>query len=243
MDTYIAPAGQVRERSGPTADPLVGDLEGATSVFVRDIPGLLKIAGRIVGNANEAEDVVQEAWLRWQGTDRTVVLNPSALLRTTTARLAINVVQSAWRRRESCATPWLPERTDIHETPEVLVEQQDAVEEAVLLLMERLTPSQRAAYVLREGFGYPYDRISELLRLTVPNARQLNTRAHQRLAADRGRQPVDAAAHRRLVQAFLAAARSGDTAQLEDVLAADAARDRCGPARPAVRTPCGPRPG
>ncbi|MFF3374107.1 sigma-70 family RNA polymerase sigma factor [Streptomyces sp. NPDC002680] len=201
-----------------TAVPATGDLDAATSVFVRARPGLLRIAGRIVGNANDAEDVIQEAWLRWQGTDRTHVRNPSALLRTTTSRLALNVVQSAWRRRESCASPWLPELVDDRVTPEAVVEQQDAVEAAVLLLMETLTPRQRAAYVLREGFGYPYGRISEVLRLSIANARQQVTRAQQRLATGHCRQPVDSVAHRRLVQAFLAAARSGDLAGLERVL-------------------------
>lgn len=218
MYTYPVQGRQGRETAGTTADPTIGDLDAATSVFVRARPGLLRIAGRIVGNANEAEDVIQEAWLRWQGTDRTLVLNPSALLRTTTSRLALNVVQSAWRRRESCASPWLPELLDDRVSPEAVAEQRDAVEAAVLLLMETLTPSQRAAYVLREGFGYPYGRISEVLRLSIANARQQVTRAQQRLATGHCRRPVDSVAHRRLVQAFLAAARSGDLAGLEQVL-------------------------
>lgn len=218
MYTYPVQGRQGRETAGTTAGPTIGDLDAATSVFVRARPGLLRIAGRIVGNANEAEDVIQEAWLRWQATDRTVVLNPSALLRTTTSRLALNVVQSARRRRESCASPWLPELLDDRVTPEAVAEQRDAVEAAVLLLMETLTPRQQAAYVLREGFGYPYGRISEVLRLSIANARQQVTRAQQRLATGHCRQPVDSVAHRRLVRAFLAAARSGDLAGLERVL-------------------------
>lgn len=105
MYTYPVQGRQGRETAGTTAGPTIGDLDAATSVFVRARPGLLRIAGRIVGNANEAEDVIQEAWLRWQGTDRTLVLNPSALLRTTTSRLALNVVQSAWRRRSPAPVP------------------------------------------------------------------------------------------------------------------------------------------
>ncbi len=191
-------------------------------MFVRARPGLLKIAGRIVGNTGEAEDVIQEAWLRWQGTDRTVVSNPPALLRTTTARLAINVVQSAWRRRETCATPWLPESVDTCAIPEAVAEREDAVERAVFLLMETLTPRQRAAYVLRVGFGYSYSRISEMLCLSLANTRQQVARAQERLAGNRRRQPVDPTAHRRLVQAFFTAARSGDFAHLERVLTTDA---------------------
>lgn len=218
MDTHLGQAGQGREMAGTTA----GDLDDATSVFIRVRPGLLKIASRIVGNATEAEDVIQEAWLRWQGTDRTVVSNPPALLRRTTVRLAINVVQSAWRRRESCASPWLPESVDTGATPEAAAERQDAVERAVFLLMETLTSRQRAAYVLREGFGYQYSRIAEILCLSVVNTRQQVARAQERLAENRRRQPVDSVAHRRLVQAFFAAAQTGDVAHLERVLSADA---------------------
>ncbi|MER6158170.1 sigma-70 family RNA polymerase sigma factor [Streptomyces sp. NPDC001868] len=230
MDTYLARAAQGRETAMTTADPTVGELDTAVSVFVRARPGLLRIAHRILGNANEAEDVIQEAWLRWQSTDRTLVANPSALLRTTTVRLAINVVQSAWSRRESCASPWLPDLADDHATPQAVIERQEAVERAVLLLMETLTPRQRAAYVLREGFGCPYDRIAELLCLSVANTRQQVARAQQRLATGRRGQPVDSVAHRRLVQAFLTAAHSGDLSCLERVLSRDAG---CTPARSA----------
>ncbi|MEU5595928.1 sigma-70 family RNA polymerase sigma factor [Streptomyces sp. NPDC020298] len=222
MDTHLAEAGQGRMTAGTTAATTAADLDDATSVFVHARPGLLKIASRIVGNRSEAEDVLQEAWLRWQGTDRTIVSNPPALLRTTTIRLAINVVQSAWRRRESCASSWLPESVDTCATPEALAERQDAVERAVFLLMETLTPRQRAAYVLREGFGYSYSRISAMLCLSVANTRQQVTRAQERLAGNRRRQPVDPAAHRRLVQAFFMAAESGDFAHLERALTADA---------------------
>ncbi|MCX4702718.1 sigma-70 family RNA polymerase sigma factor [Streptomyces sp. NBC_01373] len=226
MDTHLAEAGEGREMTGttagPTTEPTIDGLDYATSVFIHARPGLLKIAGGIVGNANDAEDVVQETWLRWQGASRSVVSNPRALLRTTTVRLAINVVQSAWRRRETCATPWLPESVDTRATPEAAAERQDTVERAVLLLMEALTPRQRAAFVLRRGFGYPYGRIAELLRLSVANTRQHVTRAQQRLATNDHPQPVDSVAYRRLVQAFLEAARSGDLIHLERALLADA---------------------
>nr|WP_240982236.1 sigma-70 family RNA polymerase sigma factor [Streptomyces sp. S3(2020)] len=194
------------------------------SVFIEARPGLLRIARQILGDPSDAEDVIQETWLRWLGTDRAVVGSPWALLRTTTVRLAINVVQSAWRRRESCGSPWLPDLADGHASPEAVAEQHDAVERAVLLLMETLTPTQRAAYILREGFGHPYAQISGLLGLSVANARQQVSRAQHRLAADRRRQPVDPVAHRRLVQAFLAAARSGELGLLEGILATDAGR-------------------
>ncbi|WP_105969015.1 sigma-70 family RNA polymerase sigma factor [Streptomyces geranii] len=227
MDTYAPSVGQGREAAATTAGPVLGDLETATSVFVRARPGLFRIANRILGDANDAEDVLQEAWLRWQRTDRALVLNPSALLRTTTVRLALNVVQSAWRRRESCASPWLPDLLDDRVTPEAVAERRDAVERAVLLLMETLTPRQRAAYVLREGFGCPYGRISEVLGLSAANARQQVVRAQQRLVSGHRRQPVDSVAHRRLVETFLAAAGTGDLTDLERVLA-EAASDTAG---------------
>ncbi|WP_216586743.1 sigma-70 family RNA polymerase sigma factor [Streptomyces brasiliscabiei] len=234
MDTHLARAGHDRTRAVTTAEvttkATIGEPDPAVSVFVLARPGLLRIARRILGDANDAEDVIQEAWLRWQGTDRALVVNPTALLRTTTVRLAINVVQSARRRRESCASPWLPEFTDGHATPEALAERRDAAERAVLLLMETLTPRQRAVYVLREGFGCSYGRIAELLCLTVANTRQQVVRAQRRLAAGGRGQPVDSVAHRRLVEAFLTAAHSGDLDRLERVLCADAG---CTPARSA----------
>ncbi|WP_328890924.1 sigma-70 family RNA polymerase sigma factor [Streptomyces sp. NBC_00316] len=222
MYTYLVESGRASRAAGATATSTMGEQEDATSVFLRARPVLFNIANQILGDASEAEDVIQEAWLRWHGTDRTVVLSPPALLRTATVRLAINVVQSARRRRECSATPWLPELVDTATTPEVAAEQQDSVERAVLRLMETLTPRQRAAYVLREGFGYPYDRIAELLSLSVANARQQVARAQGRLATPRHSQPTDSIAHRRLVQAFSAAARSGDLARLEEVLCTDA---------------------
>lgn len=238
VDTYLAETRRGRESAGTTSTPTIGDLDDATSVFVRARPGLLRIANQIVGNASEAEDVVQETWLRWQGTDRTVVLNSWALLRKTTVRLAINVVQSARSRRESCASPWLPELVDTRAAPETAAERRDAVERAVLLLMERLTPRQRAAYVLRVGFGYPHSRISEILRLSVANSRQQVTRAQERLAENRRGQPVDSVAHRRLVQTLFVAAQSGDLTLLERVLSADAdQRENCGPRSMAASSP------
>ncbi|MFF0300104.1 sigma-70 family RNA polymerase sigma factor [Streptomyces sp. NPDC004562] len=218
MDTSVIANRQSRQPVMVTITAAPVELDDAAFVFGRVRPGLLKIANRILRDPGEAEDVIQEAWLRWQGTDRTVVADPGALLRTTTVRLAINVLQSARRRRESSATPWLPESTDTGTTPEVLAERRDSVEHAVLLLLQTLTPNQRAAYVLREAFGYSYAQIGDLLHLSVGNARQQVSRAQDRLNNRRHRQHVDAATHRRLVQAIFTAARTGDLGRLEDVL-------------------------
>ncbi len=110
MNTYPTQAEGDRDLQGTSACPAPDELGDAVSVFIEARPGLLKIAHRILGDAGDAEDVIQETWLRWQGTDRTVVLNPAALLRTTTVRLAINVVHSARRRRESSASLGFPSR-------------------------------------------------------------------------------------------------------------------------------------
>jgi RNA polymerase sigma factor (sigma-70 family) len=218
MDKYMLEA-RVLSMTGGHETPLtIDDLENAVSLYLRNRPALLKIAYRILDNESEAEDVVQEVWLRLQSTDRTFVRSPQALLRTITVRLAINSVQSAHRRRERSATPWFPEASAPGPSPESGAEQQDTMERAVWLLLETLTPPQRAAFVLREGFGYPYERIGGLLHLSVVNARQQVARAQQRLGAKRHRQPVDSISHRRLVQAFLAAAQGGDLDRLEQVL-------------------------
>ncbi|MBW8819161.1 MAG: sigma-70 family RNA polymerase sigma factor [Streptomyces sp.] len=210
---------RVLSMTGGHETPLtIDDLENAVSLYLRNRPTLLKIAYRILDNESEAEDVVQEVWLRLQCTDRTFVRSPQALLRTITVRLAINSVQSAYRRRERSATPWFPQALDPGPSPESGAEQQDAMERAVSLLLETLTPPQRAAFVLREGFGYPYERIAGLLHLSVVNARQQVARAQRRLGAKRHRQPVDSISHRRLVQAFLAAAQGGELDRLEQVL-------------------------
>jgi RNA polymerase sigma factor (sigma-70 family) len=193
-------------------------LDHATSVFAGVRPRLLAIAFRILRDAGDAEDVVQDAWLRWQHTDRSVVLDPCAFLVTTTTRLALNAAQCARRRHESLAAGRFIEPVEGDAGPEAETERRDAVEAAITQLMERLTPAERATYLLREGFDYPYRRIAEILRLQVAHTRQLLRRAQQRLTSDR-RAPVDAAMRRRLVEAFLAAARTGDLAGLEDLLA------------------------
>lgn len=197
-----------------------GALDQAAKEFVAARPRLFGIAYRVLGSTVEAEDVVQEAWLRWQGADRAGINEPAAFLATVTVRLAINVAQSARVRRESYTGPWLPEPVDTRADPQLGAERAEALDLAVLFLLEKLNPVERAAYVLREAFDYPYRRIAEVLETSEANARQLVTRARRRLAAER-RKPVSRAAHRRMLEVFLAAARTGDLSGLEDVLTTD----------------------
>ncbi|MQY11988.1 ECF RNA polymerase sigma factor SigJ [Streptomyces sp. RB5] len=192
-------------------------------VFTAAAPRLLAIGTRVLRDPGEAEDVVQEAWLRWARTDRSAVRNPSAFLALTTSRLALNVVQSAHRRRETPAGPWLPERTDDTAGPETTAERRDEVDAALRMLLERLTATEQAVYLLRTAFGHPYSRLARLLGLSEGYARQVLLRARGHLAGPR-RHAVDALAHRRLVRAFLAAAHTGDLDGLEELLVAGCQR-------------------
>lgn len=191
------------------------------AAFLAQRRRLFGIAYRILGSAFEAEDVVQETWIRWQRCDRTEVREPAAFLATTTTRLAINVLNSARSRRETYIGPWLPTPIDTSEDPTLGAEREEALELGTLLLMERLTAMERAAYVLREAFAYPYSRISEIIRASEPAVRQLVSRARRRISQDAAH-VADHAAQRRLFRTFLEAARGGDARALEDLLAEDA---------------------
>ncbi|WUW20470.1 RNA polymerase sigma-70 factor [Streptomyces sp. NBC_01463] len=195
-------------------------LERATKDFLSVRPRLFGIAYRMLGSVTEAEDIVQEAWLRWQKADRADVHEPAAFLTTVTTRLAINVAQSARVRRESYAGPWLPEPVSTLADPYLGAERAEALELALLLLMEKLNPPERAAYVLRLAFDYPYKQVADILETSEANTRQLVSRARKHLAAER-RDRVSPAKHRRLLTVFLNAAQTGDLAALEDVLTAD----------------------
>jgi RNA polymerase sigma-70 factor, ECF subfamily len=185
-------------------------------------PRLFGIAYRVLGSANEADDVVQDAWIRWQGTDRSKVRDAAAFLAATATRLAINVTQSARARRETRVDPSLHEPADAEADPALAIEQRAALELALRMLLAKLSPAERAAYVLREAFDYPYRQISQVLGLSEANARQLAARARRRLSGDL-RRPVAASEERALLDAFVAAAQTGDLATLEQLLTADVA--------------------
>src|SRR5262245_29117002 len=189
-------------------------MDDGLAPFERARPRLFGIVYRILGSVAEAEDVVQDVWTRWQSTDRGVIRDPQAFLATTATRLAINVLQSARTRRESYVGPWLPEPVDASADPTLGAERGEALGLAVLVLLERLSPRERAAFVLREAFDYPYRHIAEVLRVEEAHARQLVARARHHVADGR-RARVSNAEQRHLLDLFIAAAQSGDLAGLE----------------------------
>jgi RNA polymerase sigma-70 factor (TIGR02957 family) len=197
-----------------------GEHDDGLSAFAPVRPRLFGIAYRMLGSAAEAEDVVQDVWMRWQSTNRNVVENPPAFLATTTTRLCINMAQSAHSRRETYIGTWLPEPVDTSADPGVGAERGEALKLAVLLLLERLSPTERAAYVLREAFDYSYDQIASILQMEEANVRQLVSRARKHIADGR-RTSVSSNEQRRFLEAFIAAAQKGDMAALEGLFAED----------------------
>ena len=191
--------------------------------FVRARPRLFGIARRVLGSATDADDVVQEAWMRWLQTDRSNVRDPAAFVATTTTRLALNVGQTARARHETDGGTRLLEAVDPGAGPVVGAEQAEALGLALWTVLETLSPTERAVYVLREAFDYPHRRIAEVVGLSEANARQLVTRARRRIAEE-PRWAVDAAEHERLVEAFIAAAQDGDLGRLEDQLVKEDSR-------------------
>jgi RNA polymerase sigma-70 factor (ECF subfamily) len=196
------------------------EVDAASFQVVR--PRLFGIACRVLGSANDADDVVQDAWIRWQGTDHAQVRDPAGFLITMTTRLALTVGQSARVRHEISSEPLELDAVEPGQDPSRVAEQDEALERALLELLEKLSATERAAYLLREAFDYPHQRIAELLELSEANARQIVTRARVRLRGERHRM-VDAADHRRLADTFVAAARTGDLDSLERLLAAEIA--------------------
>ncbi|MCX4546114.1 RNA polymerase sigma factor SigJ [Streptomyces sp. NBC_01565] len=199
------------------------------------------IAYRLLGSAGDAEDAVQDAYLRWHAADRERIETPEAWLTKVLTNLCLNRLTSARARRETYVGQWLPEPVlagDRMLGPADTAEQRESVSIAVLTLMERLSPNERVVYVLREAFGYAHREIAEILDLTESNCQQIHRRAKQHLTADRARTQVDAAAARKVVEEFLAAALSGDTEPLVRLLTADAVSVADGGARvPARRSP------
>jgi RNA polymerase sigma-70 factor (TIGR02957 family) len=197
-----------------------GEDDDGLLAFAGVRPRLFGIAYRMLGSAAEAEDIVQDVWLRWQCANRSAVENPPAFLATTTTRLCINFAQSAHSRRENYVGTWLPEPVDTSADPGLGAERGEALKLAVLLLLEKLSPTERAAYVLREAFDYSYREIADILQMEEANTRQLVSRARKHIADGR-RMPVSSNEQRRFLEAFIGAAQKGDLAGLEGLFAQD----------------------
>ncbi|MFG2472104.1 RNA polymerase sigma-70 factor [Streptomyces canus] len=197
-----------------------------TDVFEEHRPVLMGVAYRMLGRVADAEDVVQEAWLRWSGADRSEVREPRAYLVRVTTRLAIDRLRQVKARGETYVGPWLPEPyvTDFGDTVPDTAEQAvlaDSVSLAVLVVMESLSPLERAVFVLREAFGYPYADIAAMLDRGEPAVRQLAGRARRHVEERRPRFEVDPVRRRDLTERFLAAAGGGDLEGLMSLLAPD----------------------
>jgi RNA polymerase sigma-70 factor (ECF subfamily) len=197
-----------------------------TDVFEEHRPVLLGVAYRMLGRVADAEDVVQEAWLRWAGADRTQVREPRAYLVRITTRLAIDRLRQVKARGETYVGPWLPEPyvTEFGDAVPDTAERAvlaDSVSLAVLVVLESLSPLERAVFVLREAFGYPYAEIAAMLDRGEPAVRQLAGRARKHVEERRPRYEVDPVQRRDLTERFLAAAGEGDLEGLMSLLAPD----------------------
>ncbi|MEU6394434.1 RNA polymerase sigma-70 factor [Streptomyces sp. NPDC046939] len=209
-----------------TTSSAAGPAEGPdrTAEFERHRPRMFSLAYRMLGSAEEAQDVVQDAYLRFAGTEPGSVEHLGGWLAKVVTNLCLNRLTSARARRERYAGPWLPEpvlTSDGALGPLESAEQRESVSAALLLLLERLTPTERAVYVLREAFAYGYREIASVLGLGEANCRQLYRRATARIGEPGARFAPSERVRRELAEAFVGAAREGDLAALEKLLAAD----------------------
>lgn len=217
------------------------DTESASSVFEEHRPVLLGVAYRILGSLADAEDVVQETWLRWSGADRSVVEVPRQFLIKVVSRLAIDRLRLAHRWRETYVGTWLPEPVHTQAEhplgPAESAAQRDTLSLGTLRLMHRLSAPERAVFVLREAFELPYEEIGQILGLNEAHARQLHRRGSAHLTSGRDRFGDDPDVRRELVDRFVAAARTGDRRSLQGLLAQDVTLwgDGGGKARAALR--------
>jgi RNA polymerase sigma-70 factor, ECF subfamily len=193
-----------------------------TEEFEELRPLLFSIAYRILGSVSEAEDAVQEAWLRYAASPA-VPASAKAFLSAVVTRISIDVLRSARVRREQYAGPWFPEPllTDPYQDPERSAELADSVSMAALLLLERLSPLERAAFVLREVFGFGFPEIASALGRSEAACRQLAVRARRHMDAGRPRFEADHKEREKLAARFFGALREGDVDGLQELLAAD----------------------
>ena len=191
--------------------------------FQAQRPRLFSIAYRMLGSATEAEDVLQDAWLRFHRVEPGEVRSPQALAATIVTRLCLDRVRSARARREEYVGSWLPEPilTTGEEGPDVLAERSESVTLAFLVLLDTLSPEERAVFLLKEVYEYEHTEIAGMLRTTPANCRQLLRRARAKIRPGRAAGRRDPEARRALAAQFAEAFQSGDTARLAQLLAAD----------------------
>lgn len=211
------------ERTTDTTEPLASDdpMGSATEAFLAHRNLLFTVAYEMLGSAADAEDVLQETWLRWAGVDLGTVRDQRAYLVRITTRQALSRLRTLGRRKESYVGPWLPE--PLLTAPDVAedVELADSVSMAMLLVLETLTPAERAVFVLREVFDLAYDEIAEAVDKSPAAVRQIAHRARAHVAARRPRGVTSAAETRDAIEAFQRAVETGDLRQLLDILAPD----------------------
>jgi RNA polymerase sigma-70 factor (TIGR02957 family) len=209
------------ERTTDTAGPLArgGRMESATRAFVAHRNLLFTVAYEMLGSAADAEDVLQETWVRWAGVDLGAVRDQRAYLVRITTRQALARLRTLRRRKESYVGPWLPEplltAPDVAEDAELA----DSVSMAMLLVLETLAPTERAVFVLREVFDLEYDEIAEAVGKSAAAVRQIAHRARAHVAARRPRGAVSATEIRGALEAFQRAVETGDLQRLLDILA------------------------
>lgn len=194
--------------------------------FLEHRPLLFSIAYRMLGSAMDAEDMVQETYLRWRDTDHDEVEDPRAFLTTIVTRLCIDYLRSARVRRETYVGPWLPEPvlSERVTTPAEAVAMRDSLSMAYLLMLERLSPDQRAALVLRDVFGYGYQELARILQTTLGNSRQLVSRARRKMESSSVMYPTamdDVKQQAAITRRFAAACVRGDVDELMQLLAPD----------------------
>jgi RNA polymerase sigma-70 factor, ECF subfamily len=217
-----------RNRLAPVdPDIATGDDTRAADVFNAHRRLLTSVAYRVLGRWSDAEDVVQDAWLRWSGSDYAKIEDPKAFLVTVTTRLAIDQLRKVQTRKESYVGPWLPEpvltRDGADSSPDAAdrVVLDDTVSLAMLLVMETLSPLERAVFVLREAFDYSFAEIAAMLDRTEPAVRQLLVRARTHVHEKRPRYPLDDSQRQHIADRFLAACVGGDIRPLLELLSPD----------------------
>ncbi|ADD43504.1 RNA polymerase sigma-70 factor [Stackebrandtia nassauensis] len=195
----------------------------ATELFEQHRNLLFSVAYRMLGSAADAEDVVQDSWLKWSAVDLDTVDSPKAYLVRIASNTALNRLKSAQVQRESYVGPWLPE--PILTSPDIAedVEMADSVSMAMLVVLESLTPEERAVFVLREVFGFPHTEIASALDRPEASVRQLAHRARSHVQARRPRFDADREKQKQATEEFLSAAAGGDINRLMEILAPDAA--------------------